>query len=107
MPSGPCQYSAFRLVEKAAGERGKLRTSATSSAIRGESHAGGAAGLNSFGAVIRKGFHPVAVTLAGLVPIQKHLPVGTEPVQTASEPSLRARSTIRSATLRPRSSPAV
>ena len=94
------------LVAKAAGERGKFFTSATSATICAESQAGGTGGRNSLGDERRKGFHVVAVTLPGLAPTHMHLPVGTVPVQTASEPSSLAKSMTRAATFLPKSNPA-
>src|SRR5213593_1332753 len=107
MPSGLCQYIALLFVRNCAGERGKSLTAATCVTTVGESHSGGAAGRNSFGELNSMGFQPVAVTFPGFVPTHIHLPVGTVPVHTASEPSALARAITRSATWRPSSMPAV
>ena len=80
--------------------------SAMSACTSGESHAGGGGALNSLAELNRKGFQPGIVTLAGLVPTQLHVPVGTVPDHTASAPSDLARSMTRAATWRPSSIPA-
>src|SRR5262249_31950549 len=107
MPSWLCQYMAREFVANAAGERGVFRTSATTGAISGESQAGGGGARNSLAELNRKGVQLGVVTLAGFVPTQPHLLVGTVPVHTASEPSDFARSITRAATFRPSSRPAV
>src|SRR4029079_16981634 len=67
---------------------------------------GGAVGLNSSGDANTIGFQLGIVALPGLSPTHLHGPIGTLPVQTASEPSAFARAITCSATRRPNSRPA-
>src|SRR5437016_5266409 len=107
MPSRLCQYTALCSGPKAvAGDREMPFSSATSACSWGESHAGGGGTRNSPAEVSRKGFQPGVVTLAGFVPTQLQGPVGTVPVQTASEPSDLAYSITFAATCLPNCMPA-
>src|SRR5690242_17744918 len=99
MPSRLCQYTALCNVPNAvAGDREMLFSSATSACSCGESQAGGGGALNSLGELSSSGFQPGVVTLAGFIPTQLQGPVGTVPVQTASEPSALATSITFAAT---------
>ena len=86
--------------------RSNCRTASASAFTSADWQSGGAGGLNSSDAVSRIGFQSGKVMLAGLSPTHMQGPVGTVPLQTASEPSAFATAITCSATRRPNSRPA-
>src|SRR5215510_13597253 len=98
----PCQKKAARVVLKlalgAGMVRGKFLTSARSLAICAESHAGGGAGRSSLPEESAQVRQVPVIGSTGFVPRHEQGPVGIAPVNTASEPSVRARAMTSSAT---------